>query len=79
MTIYMILEKIYKFNNINVVIYRVEEGLKKKYFAGLFNNLNFAIWGEGQTGYEALIDAMERWSNSFGGFNPFAHALQQFP
>ena len=76
---YMILEKIYKVDEVNVVIYRVEEGLKKKYIAGLINDLNVWFWGEGDTAYESLIDAMERWSNNFGFFNPFAHALQQFP
>ena len=75
----MILRKLYNIDGIKVVIYEIEEDKKTYYITGLNNGLNFWFWGCGQSAYEALINAKEKWGNSFGGFNPFAHALQQFP
>ena len=76
---YMILKKMYKVGELNVVIYEVEEGLNKKYIVGLLNKYNLWIWGTGETDYEALVNASETWSNNLVGLNPFKYALQHFP
>ena len=71
--------KKYIIGNVKACIFEVESGTKKKYICALIDEGNMEIWGRGETAYEALLDARERWNNSFGGFNPFKYALQYFP
>ncbi|MFP3202855.1 MAG: hypothetical protein RXR43_11690 [Sulfolobus sp.] len=57
----------------NVGVFEIEDG---QYVAALVSGNNMEIWGRGKTPYEAIINAKEKWGNSFGGFNPFAQTLQ---
>lgn len=75
----ILLKKLYNINPAKIGVFEVEDGLKYKYFAALVDKCNMEIWGEGDTPYEALVSASEKWSNSFGGFNPFNMALRSFP
>ncbi|CAD98938.1 hypothetical protein AFV1_ORF77 [Captovirus AFV1] len=71
----MLLKKLYALDDIQVGIFEVESKIQY-YIAVLIDGLNFEVWGKGKTPYEAIINASEKWSNSFGGFNPFREALR---
>ena len=74
----MTLKKLYDVNGVKVGIYQIEAD-RAYYIAVLIDGLNLEVWGMGETAYQALLDARERWNDNFGGFNPFREALSLFP
>jgi len=64
--------------DVRVGVYEIEQGRQHVYVAALVHGANVEVWGTGESPYETLLDASEKWSNAMAGFNPFAQALRSF-
>ena len=78
MAIRILLKKLFEIKGITIGIFEVDNE-QRRYFAALISEYNTEIWGNGETQYEALLSASEKWRDNLGGFNPFAEALRSFP